>query len=380
MPNSFIPKKVLEFWQRKGLKSTGSWTDLWHGQHARYFTVAQSVYGDVLNDIYSEIEKAITEGTTLREFKKNLTPILQKKGWWGKAEDGTQLGSPRRLEIMYDTNLRASYAAGYWESIQEHKEDRPYLRYIAVMDDVTRDQHRRFNNIVLPVDDPFWLKYFPPNGWRCRCRVIQMSEEDVKRAGFTVSKSPKIEYRKWVNKKTGAVHNIPEGLAPGFDYNVGVANLRVKARQQVADKMANIAPAIASHTINRIVKSADFKDFYDNPQGYYSIGVLDEPIQQALKSKTHIAFLSDETLLKNKAKHPELKIEDYIKIGDVLGGYDILIQDSDNSVVAIKEVDDKKYWLAIKVTRDKDEIFTQSYRLSKETDVNRLIKKGKRLK
>ena len=40
-----------------------------------------------------------------------------------------QLGSPRRLEIIYDTNLRTAHAAGAWEGIQDTKAFFPYLRY-----------------------------------------------------------------------------------------------------------------------------------------------------------------------------------------------------------------------------------------------------------
>jgi hypothetical protein len=30
------------------------------------------------------------------------------------------------------------------------------------------------NGITLPIDDPFWDSYYPPNGWNCRCTVVQV--------------------------------------------------------------------------------------------------------------------------------------------------------------------------------------------------------------
>jgi len=39
---------------------------------------------------------------------------------------------------------------------------------------------------------------------------------------LTVSEAPKIEYYEWKNPKTGEVLKVPEGLDPGFDYNVGM--------------------------------------------------------------------------------------------------------------------------------------------------------------
>ena len=33
------------------------------------------------------------------------------------------------------------------------------------------------HNITLPKNDPFWDKYYAPNGWRCRCNVIEVLAE-----------------------------------------------------------------------------------------------------------------------------------------------------------------------------------------------------------
>lgn len=49
-------------------------------------------------------------------------------------------------------------------------------------------------------------------------------------------------------------------------------------------------------------------------------------------------------------------------------------------MVAVKEIKDKKYWLAVKITRKGDEIFTQSYHLTYEAQIKSLLRKGKRLK
>ena len=37
-----------------------------------------------------------------------------------------------------------------------------------------RETHRRLDGVTLPATDPFWDKYYPPNGWGCRCQVTKV--------------------------------------------------------------------------------------------------------------------------------------------------------------------------------------------------------------
>ena len=51
-----------------------------------------------------------------------------------------------------------------------------YLQYIAVGDELTRDDHEALNGLILPINDPIWDTITPPNGYNCRCSVIGVSE------------------------------------------------------------------------------------------------------------------------------------------------------------------------------------------------------------
>ena len=88
------------------------------------------MHQDLLLDIRKEVDKALATGTTVEEFNKQLTPRLQARGWWGRQEmvdpmDGqaklVQLGSPRRLQRIFDTNLATAYSEGQWERIQRNQ-------------------------------------------------------------------------------------------------------------------------------------------------------------------------------------------------------------------------------------------------------------------
>ena len=230
------PRRAIDYFRKKGYKTTFDWEEMAKEEHAYSFTVAKVTRTDLLNDIRTAMDKAIAEGTTLKQFTDELRPTLQKKGWWGKKaiidpktgeERIAQLGSPRRLETIFDTNLRTSYSAGRWEQIQSVKKTRPWLRYGAILDGRERPQHRDMNGTILPVDDPFWDEWYPPNGWKCRCRVQQLSDRDLKRRGLEVTKNAPIQPKKpYYNKKTGETEWVQQGIDPGFNYNVGHGRMR----------------------------------------------------------------------------------------------------------------------------------------------------------
>jgi uncharacterized protein with gpF-like domain len=58
--------------------------------------------------------------------------------------------------------------------------------YDAVNDSRTRPTHLALDEKVFPADHPFWDKWYPPNGYRCRCSVIPLSESQVKSAGLKI--------------------------------------------------------------------------------------------------------------------------------------------------------------------------------------------------
>jgi len=202
---------------------TGSWLEVWQQQHSSQFTVAQSAGYDILGDIGSALDDALKNGTLFDDFAKELTPILQEKGWWGG-----DLGSLRRLAIIFDTNMRMSYSAGRWARIDANKADLPYLMYDHTTSLHPRAEHLLWDGITLPVDHPWWLTHYPPNGWGCKCGVIALTQSQVDRmsaAGEISTEAPETLWRTFVNAVTGQTERVPAGIDPGFGYNVGKAFL-----------------------------------------------------------------------------------------------------------------------------------------------------------
>lgn len=233
--SSMPPKEAVKFFKNKGYAFSFDWREVWKEEHAIAFTVAKVSTLDILQDIRGEVQKAIEQGLTFESFKKNLKPLLVDKGWWGRAiqkdpltgaEKEVQLGSTRRLQTIWRTNADMAYAAGNWQHIQDTRKTHPYLKYRCSMLENSREQHKLWNNIMLPADDPWWDTHYPPNGWNCRCWVQQIAKHSVTSGQEKVSRRPKEDFELYRNKRTGESVPVPKGIAPGFDYNVGKARAR----------------------------------------------------------------------------------------------------------------------------------------------------------
>ena len=70
-----------KFFRAKLNIPTRKWTDLWKDQHSKGFMVAGAYKADLLADFRDAVDKAITQGTTLEEFRKDFDQIVAKHGW-----------------------------------------------------------------------------------------------------------------------------------------------------------------------------------------------------------------------------------------------------------------------------------------------------------
>lgn len=229
------PEQAIKFFQSKGLQPTFSYADMLGEANDHAFTVAKMMDVDLLGQVRASLDSALANGTPFKEWADQLLPSLQAAGWWGRKEvldplTGqvvvAQLGSPWRLETIFRTNMQSAYAAGQWQEIDAQAQLAPFLMYDAVDDFRTREQHRLWDRKVLPVTSPWWKTHYPPNGWNCRCGVIQLDATEVKRLGLQVDPLPNDGTYSWKNPRTGVVQQIPNGLDPGFDKNSGVEYLQ----------------------------------------------------------------------------------------------------------------------------------------------------------
>jgi len=341
-----VPREALDYFRDKGLKVSFDYRDTWREEHASAFTVAKAMQVDVLTSIRAELERAIAEGRTLQQFQRELTPTLQRLGWWGKQEMvdestgeivNAQLGSPRRLRTIYNANLRTARAAGQWQRIERTKDALPFLLRTLGPSREHRPEHVEWHGTLLPVDAPFWETHMPPDGWECKCRVRQVSRVEAERLKakgvlaadrkqikdpetglptghleqrYTPVKTtaPQIRHRDWLNKRTGAVERVPAGIDPGWDTNPG------KVRQKnlenlLAGKLGAAPRPVTDAAVRDLVASGRYQAWVDDvlafgqPRGQAQIvGAIDAEVESFIREKgvtldTPVIDVSDRTLL-----------------------------------------------------------------------------------
>lgn len=117
---------------------------------------------------------------TFHELNEAFPSLLDENG--DRKPFERFLNDVRKIDETYNANyLHAEYnfvqasaeMAAKWEQYSEDG-DRYLLQYRTAHDDKVRPEHAALDRITLPMGDPFWESYYPPNGWNCRCTVVQV--------------------------------------------------------------------------------------------------------------------------------------------------------------------------------------------------------------
>jgi len=212
-----------------------------------------------------------------------------------------------------------AHARGHWERIERVAAERPWLRYVSVLDARTRPDHAAWHGTILRWDDPWWETHYPPNGWRCRCLVQQLDDGDLEAFGFTPSDGPPAgseTTRPWTNKRTGETVEVPVGIDPGFAHNVGRLGAAAPLRATDPKAMPELTRADATRErlsgqlgsnpggtflgadgVTRYVK------FYDDPAQAYGEAVanrayrelgLDAPVSALVRDEGRIVGIASD--------------------------------------------------------------------------------------
>jgi len=220
-------KEAIDFQKAKIKLPSADWTSLWQQQHSHAFVVAGAQSDALLEDLYNAIQDAKQNGGGYADFKTRFQDITTKHGW-------SYNGSPSwRSRIIYGTNIKQSYNAGRYVQMQAVKHLRPYWQYRHTSIEHPRLNHKAWDNLILPADDAWFDTHMPQNGWGCNCRIDSLSHFEAKQEWESQGKAgvdtaPEIVYEERIVGKNGNnphMVTVPQGIDPGFGYNVGKAYL-----------------------------------------------------------------------------------------------------------------------------------------------------------
>ena len=272
---AFQPFPAQEaYFRRKINYPSARWDDLRHGDHAHGFMVAGLTRLDVLDDVRQAVQKAISEGETLEDFRKRFDAAVAGK-WSGFTGDGTPKGRAWRTRIIYQTNLRTSYMAGRWETLKNF----PYLRYQHNTLANPREDHKAWNGRIIATSDPWWDTHYPPNGWGCRCTVTGVSEARLRalRGDAGADGAPGFSER--------------DEPPPEWAYHVGKQARSMAAAEQFGKKVMGLPPdwrkiALDDAQRRQVDWMADWPGFVaDAASSHHSVGAA-----------TPVGFISDDVL------------------------------------------------------------------------------------
>lgn len=204
-----IPRKLkplqlsvpeVEAWLlAKSPQGIGRFDEMARDEYARAFTAAQTAGTDIADDLYFGLVDVVSRSGTQDDFAALVTPILKQKGWL----QGDEGKIAKRVELIFDTNIRLGRAAGRWGRYQQTKAALPYVRGVTVGDERVRhppksprSDHRAFEGIILPIDHPFVAEYWTPLGFRCRCIWVQMSRSQLARYPGGITTEAELDRRR----------------------------------------------------------------------------------------------------------------------------------------------------------------------------------------
>lgn len=243
-------KEAVDYFKQKINLPTRRWNDLEGAMHTRAFTVAGAMRADILLDFRKAVDRAIEKGDSLQDFRNNFYDIAKK---WRAADPSfdAKMEKPKygawRSKVIYQTNMVTAAAAAQERQARAMPDVFTHAKYICQMLPGSRDEHKAWNGTVLPVNDPWWEKHSPPNGFGCLCEKEFISKYEMDAGMEKQTKAP-------------TAPNDTTNIGEKWDYSIGDAdaeNQRLKDYEE--EKVQKVAKLYKNEDIKPLEKETKAK-------------------------------------------------------------------------------------------------------------------------
>lgn len=297
-------KEAVDYFKKKINIPTKRWNSLKGAMHTRAFTVAGAMRADILLDFRNAVDRAIEKGDSLQDFRDNFYKIASK---WRAADSSfdAKMEKPKygawRSKVIYQTNMLTAAAAAQERQARAMPEVFTHAKYVCMMLPGSREEHKAWNGTVLPVNDPWWEKHSPPNGFGCLCEKEFISKYEMDRGDEKVTRAP-----------TAA--NDTRNIGENWDYSIGDAdaeNQRLrKYTQEKEEKLfeKDIEIQKLAKEKNSTVAKAKIDERKDVIAGNIPELVIDEKID---------SFDNHQKLFEYMEKKRDFKIDEKLKKFDL---------------------------------------------------------------
>jgi SPP1 gp7 family putative phage head morphogenesis protein len=130
---------------------------------------AQTAAKDWGTKINHELGKISAQGMSTRSSRISLRAALHRMGL-APSNNGI-------VETLVRTHAQVAFNAAQYK-INEDEDLIWGYRYSTVGDNRVREAHRRLDGMVIKKDDPLLNVLWPPNGYNCRCALIELIDEE----------------------------------------------------------------------------------------------------------------------------------------------------------------------------------------------------------
>lgn len=263
-------EKAIAYLRDKLGIGSDRWDSLWDEIQDYVFSIAGVESALVLQAVQDKLVQVL-EGRspgidTFKDFSNTFQQTMQTAGY-GKQ-------TPWRTRLVYTTNIRQAYNAGRYQ--QAIAEDHPneYVQYWHGHPIVPRPAHKALHQRVFRKDDPILKIIAPSNGFGCSCRLLSVSDRDLKRENLKVAE-PLTETITIKDRLTGKTMKVPaitvDGVKhpiaePGFTTAPGVSQNREEVLRAALERLSPNLRSQAESTIKERYPDFSEIDFGDPDQ------------------------------------------------------------------------------------------------------------------